>query len=57
MNPDPSLAGLLEQLSSGPLLYVGFGSMETFMLDVNWEALFNILSSGTLDYWFTHLWN
>ena len=49
INPDPSLVDLLKRLSSSPLLYVGFGSMETFMLDVNWEILFNILSSGTLD--------
>ena len=47
MNPDPSLVDLVEQLSSSPLLYVGFGSMETFMLDINWETLFNILDSGT----------
>ena len=49
VNPDPSLANLMKQLSNNPLLYIGFGSMETFMLDVNWEALLVILTSGMLD--------
>lgn len=47
VNPDRSLADIMKGLSSSPLLYVGFGSMETFMLDVSWEAVFNTLASGT----------
>ena len=48
MDPDTSLAELVESLSDAPLLYVGFGSMETFMLNVDWESVFNLLDSGML---------
>ena len=52
-DPDPTLARLVDCLSDAPLLYVGFGSMVTYMLDVNWEAVFTVLDSGTL---ITHIW-
>lgn len=42
---DPTLATVIEGTTL-PLLYVGFGSMEKFMLDVNWEDVFETLESG-----------
>ena len=45
-DPDPSLVDLVKGLPDVSLLYVGFGSMETFMLDVDWEAFFVLLDSG-----------
>ena len=46
MSPAPSLVDVVEHLSTSRLLYVGFGSMENFMMDVNWEMLFITLDSG-----------
>jgi len=43
--PDPALASVIEATSL-PLLYVGFGSMERFMFDTNWEEVFEVLESG-----------
>ena len=42
---DPTLVSVIEGTTL-PLLYVGFGSMEKFILDVNWEDIFEILESG-----------
>jgi len=42
---DPALASVIEATSL-PLLYVGFGSMEKFMIDTNWEEVFEVLESG-----------
>ena len=48
MDPDPFLTTLVESPSDVPLLYIGFGSMETYMLDVDWEAVFTVFDSGTV---------
>ena len=48
MDPDPSLTTLVKCLPDVPLLYIGFGSMETYMLDVGWEAVFTTFDSGTI---------
>ena len=43
--PDSRLTALIQSVSS-PLLYVGFGSMEMYMLDVNWTMFFQVLEEG-----------
>ena len=45
LSPDPALVSLVEAASS-PLLYVGFGSMESYLMDVRWEGFFQVLESG-----------
>ena len=45
LSPDPGLVSLVEA-ASFPLLYVGFGSMESYLLDVSWEGFFQVLESG-----------
>lgn len=46
---DPTLVSVIEGTTL-PLLYVGFGSMEKFILDVNWEHVFETLESGVHAY-------
>ena len=46
---DPTLASVIEGTTL-PLLYVGFGSMEKFILDVNWKDVFETLESGVHAY-------
>ena len=45
LSPDPSLVTLIEGISS-PLLYVGFGSMESYMVDVAWPHFLATLQEG-----------
>ena len=45
LSPDSALVSLVEAASS-PLVYVGFGSMERYLLDVSWEGFFQALESG-----------
>ena len=43
--PDPGVTALLHSFSTSPL-YVGFGSMESYLLDMDWTALFVTLEEG-----------
>lgn len=43
--PDSSVTTLLSSVPD-PLLYVGFGSMESFLPDVDWTSFFTILDKG-----------
>ena len=43
--PDSSITALLQSLSD-PLLYVGFGSMESYLPDVDWTNFFATLEEG-----------
>lgn len=45
LSPDSALVSLVEAASS-PLVYVGFGSMERYLLDVSWEGFFQALESA-----------
>ena len=42
---DPGVTALLHSFSTSPL-YVGFGSMESYLLDMDWTALFVTLEEG-----------
>ncbi len=46
-SPPAGLSTMVEQFTK-PLVYIGFGSMEGFMLDVNWATLFTVLNTGNL---------
>ncbi len=43
--PPARLSTMVEQFTK-PLVYIGFGSMEDFMLDVNWATLLTVLDTG-----------
>ena len=47
--PDSSVMALLRSLPTPPL-YIGFGSMETYLLDMDWSQLFATLEEGKCVY-------
>ena len=53
--PDPDVTALFDSLPSPPL-YVGYGSMETYMTNVDWTTFINTLEEGTYYYPPAFMW-